>query len=111
MNINSHKWFTYYIEIQNIIFTNYFKFRKEKYNIIILQGSNATRQCGPMSVSLGGHKYFMLVNDDNTDYRYVFFLKTKNEAFHHFKKVYNLGLNILKTKCKMMRCDNGTEWN
>ena len=33
----------------------------------------------------GGKKYFMTLIDDATRYCYIYFLKTKDEAFHYFK--------------------------
>ena len=66
--------------------------------------------CSPMSISLGKSKYFMLVTDRASTYRYVFFLKSKDEASRFLKLLYNRILTALNVKVKMLRCDRGTEF-
>ena len=63
-----------------------------------------------MSISLGKSKYFMLVTDRASNYRYVFFLKSKDEASRFLKLLYNRILTALNVKVKMLRCDRGTEF-
>ena len=45
--------------------------------------------CGPMSISLGKAKYFMLLKDRRIGYRWVYFLKCKNDALQFFKVFCN----------------------
>ena len=66
--------------------------------------------CGPMSVSLGGSKYFMLVKDRKSSHLFVYFLKTKNEAVNYFKKLYQYIATSINKQVKMVRCDNGLEF-
>ena len=66
--------------------------------------------CGPMSVSLGGSKYFMLAKDRKSSYLFVYFLKRKNEAFPLFEGLYNYIATYLKTAIKMVRTDDGLEF-
>lgn len=66
--------------------------------------------CGPLEeVSLGGSKYFLLLKDDFSHYRTVFFLREKNQVFSKLKiflaKIKNQGI-IVKT----IRTDNGSEF-
>lgn len=67
--------------------------------------------CGPMEeTSLGGAKYFLLIKDDYSRFRTVFFLKNKYETadkIHEFieKVKVNPGYTI-----KTIRSDNGTEF-
>ncbi|CAB0043199.1 unnamed protein product [Trichogramma brassicae] len=68
-----------------------------------------TDLCGPMSVSLGGAKFFMLLKDRKSGFRYVYFLKKKSESLHYFKKFYHL-IAAMDKRIKRLRCDNGTEF-
>ena len=50
--------------------------------------------CGPMGVqSIGGSKYFLLVTDEHTRYRKVYFLKKKSNASENFKLYVNAAQN------------------
>lgn len=67
--------------------------------------------CGPMeSTSLGGAKYFITFTDDYSRMCFVFFLKTKDEAYDKFLEYKNLAENQLDTKIKVLRSDNGGEF-
>ena len=66
--------------------------------------------CGPMSVSLGGHKFFMLAKDKKSSYLFVYFLKHKNEAVSHFIKMFNEIHTQLGKPVKMVRTDGGLEF-
>ena len=42
--------------------------------------------CGPMKVQcIGGNKYFLLVTDEFTRFRKIYFMRKKSEALDHFK--------------------------
>ena len=67
--------------------------------------------CGPMQKdSIGGSKYFLLIKDDYTHYRMVYFLKHKNEV----KNIIGTVIQKVKTdtgcKVKVLRTDNGLEF-
>lgn len=67
--------------------------------------------CGPMEVnSLGGSKYFLLIKDDYSHYRFVYFLKYKNEVYEHLKNFISLYRNIRNEMFKVIRTDCGTEF-
>ena len=69
-----------------------------------------TDLCGPMSVSLGGSKYFMLVKDRKSSYLFVYFLKDKTEAVAYLKNLYqHIKISVNKS-VKMVRTDNGLEF-
>lgn len=66
--------------------------------------------CGPMEVSsTGGSKYFLLLKDDYSHYRYVYFLKQKSEAKEKINTFLNLAKNITGNNVKVLRTDNGLE--
>lgn len=67
--------------------------------------------CGPFEVeSIGGTKYYLLIKDDYSNYRVVYFLKYKSEA----KQKINHFINFLETqtgnKVMSLRTDNGLEF-
>lgn len=67
--------------------------------------------CGPMEVSsIGGSRYFLLFKDDFSGYRKIYFLKSKDEVFDHFrnyaKRVYMETGKYINT----LRTDNGLEF-
>lgn len=67
--------------------------------------------CGPMEVtSLGGSKYFLLFEDDFSRMTFVYFLKSKDEAFDSFKDFKSFVENQKGTKIKVLRTDNGGEF-
>lgn len=67
--------------------------------------------CGPMeSKSIGGSKYFLLFEDDLSRMTFVYFLKTKSEAFECFKDFKALVENQTGLRIKTLRSDNGGEF-
>lgn len=67
-----------------------------------------TDLCGPMQVkSLGGARYFLLLKDDYSSYRTVFFVKEKSEVCDLIHKYINV---VSKSHdITVLRSDNGTE--
>lgn len=67
--------------------------------------------CGPMEVSsLGGSKYYFLLEDDFSRMTFTYFLKHKNEALKYFKVFKTLVENQTNNKIKALRTDNGGEF-
>lgn len=67
--------------------------------------------CGPMEVmSLGGAKYFLILEDDYTRMGFVYFLKTKDETSNKFQEFQKMAENQQETKIKTVRTDNGKEF-
>lgn len=67
--------------------------------------------CGPMSVDpLGGSKYFLLIIDDYSRKCWVFFLKSKGEAFKNFKKFHMLVERQTGRKLMTLRSYRGGEF-
>lgn len=67
--------------------------------------------CGPMPTdSVGGSKYFLLLKDDYSCYRTVFFLRHKSDTFERFKEFENAFYTKFEYRMKALRCDNGTEF-
>lgn len=67
--------------------------------------------CGPMpTVSLAGSRYFLLLKDDYSHYRFVYFLATKDQVASKIEEF----LETLKTQrnlpVKTLRSDNGLEF-
>src|SRR6266540_7441340 len=58
----------------------------------------------------GGKRYFMMLIDDSTRFCYVYLLKSKGEAFHHFKVYKAEAENQLERKIKRVRSDRGGEY-
>ena len=58
----------------------------------------------------GGKRYFMTLIDDSTRYCYVYLLKSKDEAFNHFKIYKAEAENQLDRKIKRLRSDRGGEY-
>lgn len=66
--------------------------------------------CGPMETpSLGGAKYFLLLKDDYSNYRHVYFLKNKSEVKQKIA-ILKTTENITGKKIKTLRTDNGLEF-
>lgn len=59
--------------------------------------------------SLGGAKYFLLLKDDYSHFRTVYFLKTKDEAYECLNVFTKLVENQFDRKIKKFRSDHGTE--
>nr|GEU38679.1 hypothetical protein [Tanacetum cinerariifolium] len=67
--------------------------------------------CGPMRTeSLAGSKYFMLLTDDSSRMRWVYFLKYKYELFDCFKKFNALVEKKSGKSIKVLRTDRGGEF-
>lgn len=67
--------------------------------------------CGPMSESsIGGSKYFLLLKDDRSSFRQVYFLRHKDDTFEKFKEFENSVFNRFGYRIKTVRSDNGTEF-
>lgn len=67
--------------------------------------------CGPMeNRSIGGSKYFLILEDDFTRMAFVYFLKTKDQVFDYFKQFKVLVENQTGQKLKILRSDNGGEF-
>ena len=67
--------------------------------------------CGKMPTqALGGSFYFLLFVDDYSRKMWVYFLKSKDEAFGKFKTWHALVENESGNKLKMLRTDRGGEF-
>lgn len=67
--------------------------------------------CGPMEVqSIGGAKYFLLLKDDYSHYRFVYFIHNKSEVFEKLRICLNLIKNQTGSKIKVLRTDGGGEF-
>lgn len=67
--------------------------------------------CGPMQTpSIGGAKFFLLLKDECSGFKTVYFLKHKNDVFDYLKEFLNLTVNQFGKNIKILRDDNGTEF-
>lgn len=66
--------------------------------------------CGPMSKSLGGAKYFLVMVDDYSRKVFVTFLSEKSAVVDAFSSFKALVENQTGHKIKRLRSDNGTEF-
>lgn len=67
--------------------------------------------CGPMEeASVGGSRYFVILKDDYSNYRNVYFVKTKHEIKHCIENFINKAENITGNRVKWFRSDNGLEF-
>lgn len=67
--------------------------------------------CGPMEVgSLGGAYYYLLIKDDYSRFRTVFFLSHKSETVKCVQKFLKYVINNLGYKVKIIRSDKGKEF-
>lgn len=67
--------------------------------------------CGPMeNKSIGGARYFMTFIDDFSRKCFVYFLKSKKEAFTTFIEFKTWIEKQSERKIKVLRSDNGTEY-
>lgn len=67
--------------------------------------------CGPMPTdSVGGSKYFLLLKDDYSCCRTVFFLRHKSDTFERFRDFEIAFYNKFGYRINALRCDNGTEF-
>lgn len=67
--------------------------------------------CGPFEVaSLGGSKYFLMLKDDFSGYRHVYFVKSKSEVKGKICNFFKLVENQTGNKIASVRSDNGLEF-
>lgn len=67
--------------------------------------------CGPFEKdSLGGSKYFLLLKDEYSHFRYVFFIKQKSEVTNKVEYCLKQIQKEIGHGIKMFRSDNGTEF-
>ncbi|GJW20080.1 ribonuclease H-like domain, reverse transcriptase, RNA-dependent DNA polymerase [Tanacetum coccineum] len=67
--------------------------------------------CGPITPPTpSGKKYIFLLVDDYSRYMWVYFLKSKDQAFDTFKEYKKSIENELRTTLKMLRTDRGGEF-
>ena len=60
--------------------------------------------------SLGGHLYYLTFTDDYSRKTWIYFLKKKDEVFSWFRHFKALIENQTEKKIKILRTDNGTEY-
>lgn len=65
---------------------------------------------GPMELSIGKSKYYLLLVDDFSKMAFVYFLKTKDEVFKYFKNFQSMVEKQKDRKIKILRTDNGGEF-
>jgi len=67
--------------------------------------------CGPMSeTSIGGSRYFLVLKDDCSGFRKVYFLHHKSDTYDKFKEFILEFRNTFGYNIKFLRADNGTEF-
>lgn len=67
--------------------------------------------CGPMEVpSVGGSRYFVILKDDYSNYRSVYFVKRKDEVKKCIENFVYKAENVTKNKVLCFRSDNGLEF-
>lgn len=67
--------------------------------------------CGPMEqLSVGGSKYFLLLKDDYSGFRTVYFLQHKSEVKCRIENYVNKAERETNRKFKILRSDNGSEF-
>jgi transposase InsO family protein len=70
--------------------------------------------CGPMSVaSLSGHLYYLIFIDEYSRKTWIYFLKSKEfeEVLGRFKEYRAQVENLTEKKIKILRSNNGGEYN
>ena len=60
--------------------------------------------------SLGGYLYYLAFTDDYSRKTWIYFLKKKDEVFTWFRHFKALIENQTEKKIKILRIDNGTEY-
>ena len=66
--------------------------------------------CGPMhETSIGGSRYFLLLKDDYSHFRVVYFLKQKSEVAGNVKNFVRQMQNMQGHNVRIFRSDNGGE--
>ena len=67
--------------------------------------------CEPMSTkALSGAEYFVTFIDDHSRKTWIYFLKTKDEAFDRFREFKALMENTIGKKIKVLRSNNGGQY-
>lgn len=67
--------------------------------------------CGPMEENgINNVRYFLLIKDEATSFRYVYFLNSKNEVYINLKSFIPLVHNTIGKRIKNIRFDNGSEF-
>lgn len=70
-----------------------------------------TDVCGPFQTrSLGGSRYYLLLKDDFSHYRFVYFLREKSEVAEKVKSFINFVGTQTSYKIKVLRMDGGGEF-
>lgn len=59
--------------------------------------------------SLGKNKYALIIKDDYSNFRVIYFLKQKSETYDCFKDFFNIVNTQTGNRLKRIRTDNGTE--
>lgn len=55
-------------------------------------------------------RYFLLIKDDQSNYKTVYFIKNKSETIEKLKIFIKLAENETGNKIKIIRSDNGTKF-
>ena len=89
-----------------------FPFRKIKKNLSLIPGEVIHSDlCVPMqNESVGGAKFFLLLKDEASGFRTVYFLKHKDDTFEALKRYVNIVRNHFAREIKILRSDNGLEY-
>lgn len=67
--------------------------------------------CGPMEEnSIGGSRYFLLLKDDHSNYRTVYFMKRKSETVGKIKHFLKFTKSTTGNTVRTLRTDNGLEF-
>lgn len=67
--------------------------------------------CGPMEeLGIGGVRYFLLIKDEASSFRYVYLIESKAQVGEIFKNFLPLVKNVTGNNVKHLRCDNGREF-
>lgn len=67
--------------------------------------------CGPMEeTSIGGSRYFLLLKDDYSNYRTVYFMSHKSETEEKIRYFLKFAKITTGNKIRTLRTDNGREF-
>lgn len=67
--------------------------------------------CGPMEqTGIGGVRYFMILKDEATRFRFFYSLTQKSEVNELIEDFLTQCENMWNVKVKQIRCDNGSEF-
>lgn len=67
--------------------------------------------CGPMEEEgIGGIRFYLLIKDEATSFRYIFFLHSKNEVYDNLCNFIPMVNNTIGSRIKHIRFDNGLEF-